>query len=63
MILEIDIHEEVELLVRKVALRHEEAPLQGLDAGSSDCRQHFLLVGRAKSSDLDLASVAQTLDD
>jgi len=63
MILEIDVYEEVELLVRKVELWNEEAPLQRFDAGSSDCLQHFLVVGRANSADLDPTSIAQKLDD
>jgi hypothetical protein len=46
-----------------VELWNEEAPLQRFDAGSSDCLQHFLVVCRANSADLDPASIAQTLDD
>jgi hypothetical protein len=63
MILEIDVYEEVDFLVRKVELWNEEAPLQRFHAGSSDCLQHFLVVGRANSANLDPASIAETLND
>jgi hypothetical protein len=61
MIFEVDVQEEGTFLVREVALHDEEAALQRLRAGLSDCSEHVSLINPPERADFDLATVAEKL--
>ncbi len=62
MIAEVDLHEEVDFLLREAALHREKAPLQRLGACALDCGEHVVLVVRPKRPDFNLASIAKLFD-
>src|SRR3954468_4823719 len=59
MILEIDVHEESALLLREVALHHEEATLQRLHAGLFDRSKHVRFIFQPECADFNRAAVSE----
>src|SRR4051794_7635706 len=59
MIDKIDVDEEGDLLLRKTALRYEEAPLQRLCASTADCRQHIVPIIGPQRANFNFAAIAQ----
>jgi hypothetical protein len=62
MVVEVDIHEESDLLRGEATLHGEETSLQRLHSGAADRGEHVVLVIGSKRADFDLASVAEMFD-
>src|SRR4051812_44872443 len=63
MVDEVDVHEECDFLLREAALGSKEAAEEGMGAGASDSGDEVGSVIWLEGADLDLAPVAQCLDD